>query len=138
MTELKISQLEKDVAEVKSDVGSLKDDVVSFKDGMGHTLDKLSVSIHELALAVSESKFRDENLKAYVEQNHKYVEEKLRTLHTNVNDIKKHNVATKEEISVIKTQQALNNRSIADARGIFLKVVGGVILAGVLIWFGLK
>jgi chromosome segregation ATPase len=138
MTEQKIGQLEKDIAEVKSDVGSLKGEVVSFKDGMANTLDKLSVSIHELAIAVSESKFRDENLKAYVEQNHKHVEEKLSTLHINVEGIKRYNEITKEDISTIKTQQALNNRSIADARGIFLKVVGGVVLAGVLIWFGLK
>jgi len=138
MTEPKIDQLTKDIDDVKRDVNSLKDEVGSFKESMSGTLEKLGVAIHELALAVSESKFKDENLKAYVEQNHKHEQEKRVYLDKQVEELKKDVLIAKEEVNTIKTQQALNNRSISDARGIFLKVVGSVLVTGALAWFSFK
>jgi chromosome segregation ATPase len=127
----KIDQIEKDIAGVKSEISS-------FKDGVTTTLDKLADATHELAIAVSNSKIRDDALKDYVEQNHNYLLEKQASFQLTLAEITKEQKDIKVKMSDVTTKQALNDRSIGDARKIFFGIIGSVITAGVLIWLGLK
>lgn len=131
MQSQKIDQLERSVT-------GMKDDIISFKEGVTEALKDVAGAISKLAIATSESKFRDENLKSYVQQNHEYVVKEQEAFANTLAEIKREQGINKTHVNDIKTQQALNNRSIADARKIFLGVIASVLSAGLLIWLGLK